>query len=98
MLKSFGYPEFARRFRDHHEIGREATDTHLLVFYDNGREVGLWREDRRTTRGTGRVLGPQDAEMARYWYRTGVRKWADAASEGKNAGTRPSPFSPEARR
>jgi hypothetical protein len=72
------YPEFARRFRDHQEIGHDLTDTHLLVFYDNGKDVGLWREDRRTTEGAGEVLGPDVAGMARYWYRNGARKWAEA--------------------
>jgi hypothetical protein len=69
--------EFARRFRDHQEIGREVTDTHLLVFYDNGEEVGLWRENRRTTQGVGDVLSPSDGEMARYWYRNGIGKWVE---------------------
>ena len=69
--------EFARRFRDYQEIGREVTDTHLLVFYDDGKEVGLWRENRRTTQGTGYILAPQDAEMARYWFRDAVGKWSD---------------------
>jgi hypothetical protein len=70
--------EFSRRFRDHQEIGREVTDTHLLVFYDNGKEVGLWRENRRTTQGSGEVLSPGDAEMSRYWYRYAVSKWIDS--------------------
>ena len=92
------YPEFARRFRDHQEIGRDATDSHLLFFYDNGSEVGLWRENRRTTQGTGEVLGPHDAEMARYWYRNGVGKWAKAVSERETSGNQPPTPSPEARR
>jgi hypothetical protein len=92
------YPEFARRFRDHQEIGRDRTETHLLVFYDNGQEVGLWREDRRTTEGTGEVLGLEDAEMARYWYRNGVGKWAQAVSERQTGGIPSPPCSPEARR
>jgi hypothetical protein len=79
------YPEFARRFRDHQEIGRELTDTHLLVFYDNGKDVGLWSEDRRTTQGTGEVLDEEDADMARYWYRNGVRKWAQAQENERTA-------------
>jgi hypothetical protein len=72
------YAEFARRFRDHQEIGREGNQTHLLVFYDNGREVGLWCQDRRTTFGSGKLLKPQDADLVRYWYRNGVYKWAEA--------------------
>lgn len=80
------YAEFARRFRDHQEIGREVTDARLLVFYDNGKEVGLWREDRRTTQGTGEVLGPQDAAMARYWYRHAISKWIEAEQSRRTAG------------
>ncbi len=60
--------EFFARFADRHEIGRDVTDTHLSVFYDNGAEVGLWREERATTIGAGSVLAPPDAEMARAWF------------------------------
>jgi hypothetical protein len=63
------YGEFTRRFREDREIGRDVTDTHLLVFRDNGSEVGLWRQDRATTQGTGEVLSPRDADMARHWCR-----------------------------
>ena len=79
--------EFARRFRDHQEIGREITDTHLLIFYDNHEEVGLWREDRRTTQGTGEVLSQSDAQMARYWYRNAVSKWlgSDRGTNGESS-------------
>jgi hypothetical protein len=80
------YPEFGRRFRDHQEIGREVTEKNLFVFYDNGKEVGLWCEDRRTTQGMGRVLGREDSEMARYWYRDVLRKWADAERKRQAAG------------
>jgi hypothetical protein len=92
------YAEFARRFRDHQEIGREVTEKNLLVFYDNGKEVGLWRENRRTTKGTGEVLAPEDADMARYWYRNGVRKWADAECERQAAGAQSPAGSPGVRR
>jgi hypothetical protein len=85
--------EFARRFRDHQEIGREVTDTHLLVFYDNGQEVGLWRENRRTTQGAGQVLSPSDAEMARFWYRKAISKWIDA-DRGKQTNGESSPYIP----
>jgi hypothetical protein len=78
--------DFARRFRDHQEIGREVADTHVLVFYDDGKDVGLWREDRRTTYGTGYILAPQDAEMARFWYRNAVRRWVDGERVEKKNG------------
>ncbi len=60
--------DFFKRFADDQEIGRDITDTHVSVFYDNGRDVGMWREERATTVGAGSVLGPDDADMARYWY------------------------------
>ncbi len=60
---------FFKRFADHQEIGRNLTDTHLSVFYDNGSDVGLWHEERASTLGTGSVLLSDDAEMARYWFR-----------------------------
>jgi len=60
--------EFFKRFSDSQEIGRDITDSRLSVFYDNGREVGCWREDRRTTIGKGEVLSEKDAELARYWF------------------------------
>jgi hypothetical protein len=68
------YAEFARRFRDHQEMGREMTGTHLLVFYDNGRDVGVWREDRQSTLGSGVVLDREDADLSRYWFRNGICK------------------------
>ena len=70
----------------------------LFVFYDNGREVGLWCEDRRTTQGVGRVLGREDSEMARYWYRDVLRKWADAERKRQAAGTQSPAGSPGALR
>ena len=60
--------QFFKRFSDSQEIGRDITDSRLSVFYDNGREVGCWREDRRTTIGMGEVLGEKDAELARDWF------------------------------
>ena len=60
--------EFFKRFSDAQEIGRDSTDSHLSVFYDNGREVGCWREERRTTIGKGEILSEKDAELARFWF------------------------------
>jgi len=59
--------EFFKRFTHDQEIGRDITDSHLSVFYDNGQEVGCWREDRRSTVGQGQVLGEEDADNARHW-------------------------------
>ena len=63
------FTEFVRQFNEQQEIGRDLTDDELSIFFDNGDEVGLWREDRRTTIGHGEVLGIQAAEMARFWFR-----------------------------
>jgi hypothetical protein len=60
--------DFFNRFSDAQEIGRDTTDSHLSVFYDNGREVGCWREERRTTTGNGEILSEKDAELARFWF------------------------------
>jgi len=63
------FAEFALRFSEQQEIGRDLTDDQLSIFFDNGHEVGLWREDRRTTIGLGEVLGFEAAAMARFWFR-----------------------------
>jgi hypothetical protein len=63
------FADFVRRFPEHKEIGRDLTDSELRIFFDNGEEVGAWRENRRTTVGAGEVLGEADAEMARHWCR-----------------------------
>lgn len=63
------FTEFVQRFSEQQEIGRDLTDDQLSIFFDNGEEVGLWREDRRTTIGCGEVLGVEAAEMARFWFR-----------------------------
>jgi hypothetical protein len=75
-------PEFFKRFAGRHEIGRDITDAELSVFYDDGTEVGLWRHSRGTTIGTGSVLGPDDAEMARYWFRNIAEKNGRRQSTG----------------
>jgi hypothetical protein len=62
------FTEFVQRFSEQQEIGRDLTDDQLSIFFDNGREVGLWREDRRTTIGRGEVLGAEAAELARFWF------------------------------
>jgi len=63
------YTEFVRRFPEDKEIGRDITEDEVVVFSDNGTDVGAWRMNRRTTEGQGEVLSPNDAEMARHWYR-----------------------------
>ncbi len=61
-------PAFNARFPESSEIGREVTDAHIEIYCDSGKEVGLWRIDRRTTQGKGEILGPEDADIARQWY------------------------------
>jgi hypothetical protein len=65
--------EFFQRFADRQEVGRDLTDTHLSVFYDNGREVGCWREERRTTIGQGEILSEENADIARHWFKQVAR-------------------------
>jgi len=60
--------EFKRRFDKAHEIARDATETYLLIFYDNGSELGLWRQHHATAQNAGEVLCLDDAATARYWY------------------------------
>jgi len=74
--------EFFSRFAHDQEIGRDITETQVAVFYDNGKDVGCWREDRRSTVGAGSVLGPQDAEMARHWYQKRERPAGAGGTEG----------------
>lgn len=59
---------FTRRFPEATEIGRDATPDELVVFFDNGKDVGGWRENRRTTTGAGELLGSDDAATARHRY------------------------------
>ena len=63
------YGAFVRRFREDQEIGRDLTDDELVVYCDNGTDVGAWRVNRRTTCGRGEILSPDNAEMARCWFR-----------------------------
>ncbi len=67
-------PAFFKRFAERQEIGRDITDTQVSVFYDNGSEVGCWREDRRSTVGQGDILIGDDADMARHWYKQVARE------------------------
>jgi hypothetical protein len=63
------YTDFVRRFPENKEIGRDINDEEVVVYCDNGTEVGTWRQNRRTTEGRGEVLSHDNADMARYWFR-----------------------------
>ena len=65
--------EFFNRFSDAQEIGRDITDSHVSVFYDNGRQVGCWREERRTTIGKGEIVTGENADIARHWFKQVAR-------------------------
>ena len=65
--------EFLKHFSDAQEIGRDITTSHLSVFYDNGREVGCWREERRTTIGKGEIVTGENADIARHWFKQVAR-------------------------
>jgi hypothetical protein len=60
--------EFFERFTEDQAIGRDLTENHLLVFYDNESHVGVWRHERRSTEGSGEVLGAEDAARVRAWF------------------------------
>lgn len=68
------YGTFTRRFREEQEMGRDVTETELSVYRDNGSEVGVWREHRASTCGRGEVLSPEDAQLARYWFRDQAKR------------------------
>lgn len=61
--------EFNARFPFHTRIGTDVQPEHVKYFHDNGTEVGVWNYDRRTTCGSGEILFPDDAAMARHWYK-----------------------------
>lgn len=58
--------QFLERFSNAAEIDRDKTDAELVVFYDDSKDVGAWRENRRTTTGEGEILGHDDAATARH--------------------------------
>jgi hypothetical protein len=91
MTIGTGHPmtkdEFARSFRDDHEIGRDITDTTLTVYYDNGEHVARIVENRRTTRRHAERLDPESAAAARDWCARQHRQEPDslpAAPAGRN--------------
>ncbi len=62
------YAEFTARFPESTEIGRDITPEEIVVYRDNGRDIGVWRVNRRTTTGEGEVLDPERAEEARAYF------------------------------
>lgn len=59
------YAEFTARFPENTEIGRAVTPKEIVVYRDNGQEVGVWWINRRTTTGEGEVLDAEKADEAR---------------------------------
>lgn len=49
-------------------IGEFIQEETATYFYDNGKAVGMWIVDRRTTVGIGHYVDSENAEMARYTY------------------------------
>jgi len=62
------FVEFSGWFSQRHEIGREVTTRHFVIYYDNGMDVGIWREDRWSAFGSGEVLCAEDVEIVRRCY------------------------------
>jgi hypothetical protein len=77
--------EFARSFRDDHEMGRDITDTTLTAYFENGQHVARIVEDRRSTRSHPERLDPEDAAAARHWFARLRRQEQDslAAATGR---------------
>ncbi len=63
------YRDFVVRFPEDTEIGRDVTEGEVAVYCDNGRDVGVWRSNRRTTVGEGEVLSFEQALEARDYFR-----------------------------
>jgi hypothetical protein len=61
------YATFTQHFREDQEIGRDIIGENLIIFRDNGTEVGVWRENRRTTVGQGEILSEPNTYLARLW-------------------------------
>lgn len=61
---------FFIRFPENTEIGRDLDNPdEMLVFYDNGHEVGCFKQDRRTTLPISyEILDAENAECARAHY------------------------------
>lgn len=68
------YRDFVVRFPADSEIGRDVTEGEVAVYWDNGRDVGVWRVNRRTTVGEGEVLSFQQALETRAFFRAQGRQ------------------------
>jgi hypothetical protein len=61
------YSTFTQHFREDPEIGRDNVGDELIIFRDNGKQVGVWRKNRRTGLGQGEILSEPNAYLARVW-------------------------------
>lgn len=60
------YAGFSGRFPEDTKIGRDVTNAELVIYHDNGQQVGAWRMNRRITVGHGEILSDEDAAAARH--------------------------------
>ena len=44
-------------------------DGQIWFFFDNGTDIGVWKYDRRSTKGHGEIIWGEDAEMVRWYYK-----------------------------
>lgn len=64
---------FVARFPEASFIGEDITENEARYFFDNGTDIGVWRQDRRTTCGQGEILDPDTSHIARHYYREKAR-------------------------
>lgn len=62
------YPDFVVRFPEGSEIGRLLTEEELAIYRDNGREVGVWRVNPKTSAGVAEILGKAESLAARRYF------------------------------
>lgn len=67
-MSGLSWPEFLAIFPESSKIGQEPTEPHHWVsYFDNGKDVGIWTENRRTTmgEGEGEILDEENAAACR---------------------------------
>lgn len=62
------WTEYVLKFPESTEIGRSMTGNELELYHDNGKNVGCWRENRRTGLGEGEILSTDNAFIARGYF------------------------------
>jgi hypothetical protein len=63
--EEFTREEFEERLPNAREVARESSDEELISYYDNGTQVGTWRENLRTKDSHGEIFTEVDSALAR---------------------------------